>query len=114
MLPHPKRQLGAKVEIDGFHLTWRLRREQHTNGLDDWHAVAIHVQNEDTRARRDLYLEYPLVPVLNKNGITRADSIHVPIHAKKVEAHIRQAIEAGWDPESRGKPFVFDVPELPN
>jgi hypothetical protein len=113
MPPHAKRQLGAKTEIDGFRLIWRLHREQHTNGLDDWHGLAIHVQNE-TRARRDLYLEYPLAPTLNKNGITRTDTMRVPIHEKKVEAHIRQAIAAGWDPESRGRPFVFEVEELPS
>jgi hypothetical protein len=113
-MPHPKRQLGAKTEIDGHRLIWRLHREQHTNGLDDWHGLAIHVQNESERARRDLYLEYPLAPTQNKNGITRTDTMRVPIREKKVEDHIRQAIAAGWDPESRGRPFVFEVPELPS
>ena len=113
MPPHPKRQLGAKTEIDGFRLIWRLHREQHTSqGLDDWHGLAILVENETPR-RRELYLEYPLAPTQGKNGVVRADSIRVPVHEKKVEAHIRQAIDAGWDPESRGKPFVFEVPELP-
>jgi hypothetical protein len=35
------------------------------------------------------------------------------ISPAKVLAHIRRAIEAGWNPESRGKPFVFEVDELP-
>jgi len=28
-----------------------------------------------------------------------------------VERHVRLAIAAGWIPEERGKPFVFEVPE---
>jgi hypothetical protein len=32
----------------------------------------------------------------------------------KVAAHIRLAMEAGWDPESRGKPFVYEVEEMPS
>jgi hypothetical protein len=31
-----------------------------------------------------------------------------------VEAGIRQALGGGWDPVSRGKPFIFQVPESPN
>jgi len=29
---------------------------------------------------------------------------------KTIEAGIRQALAAGWDPESRGKTFVYNVP----
>jgi hypothetical protein len=48
-----------------------------------------------------------------KVGYTRTDFVRQNISPAKVQAHIRQAMEAGWDPESRGKPFVFEVDELP-
>jgi len=32
----------------------------------------------------------------------------------EVERYIREAIDAGWDPESRGKPFVFEPQVPPN
>jgi hypothetical protein len=35
------------------------------------------------------------------------------ILAAKVEADIREAMEAGWDPASRGQPITFQVAELP-
>jgi len=35
------------------------------------------------------------------------------ISPTKVVEHIRQAMEAGYDPGSRGKPFVYEVAELP-
>ncbi len=33
------------------------------------------------------------------------------ISAKLVDAAISKAIAGGWDPESRGKPFIFQVAE---
>jgi hypothetical protein len=110
-MSRPKRQIGTSIEIDGVRLNWRLHREQQYF-TDGWQGVSIHVQNEKN-AHRDLHLEYPLVPMQKQNR-ERADFVQVQISAKKVEAHIRQAITAGWDPESRGKPFVFEVPELPS
>jgi hypothetical protein len=41
-------------------------------------------------------------------------TLRLPISGDKVVAHIREAMAAGWDPESRGKPFVFEVAELPS
>jgi hypothetical protein len=50
-----------------------------------------------------------------QNGFSMAVLTHrPPIASAKVAAHIREAMAAGWDPESRGKPFVYDVAELPS
>jgi hypothetical protein len=111
-MSRPKRQIGSSIEIEGFRLNWRLHREQQFFA-EGWQGASIHVQNERD-AHRDLYLEYPLVPS-QKQARSRVDFTQVQIHAKKVEAHIRQAMAAGWDPDSRGKkPFVFVVPEPPS
>jgi hypothetical protein len=89
-----KRAIQSSLTIDGVPLIWKLHREQ--NWTTDQKAVglAIHVQVVG-KVRRELYLEYPVA-------------------AAKVAEHIREAIAAGWDPESRGKPFVYDVAELPS
>jgi len=41
-------------------------------------------------------------------------TLRLPISAPKVADHIREAMAAGWDPESRGKPFVYEVEDLPS
>ncbi len=110
-MPRPKRQIETRIEIDGFRLVWRLHREQRHQKLSSW-GVSVHVQREDG-AHRDLFLEYPMIQT-QKLGLAQADYLKVQIQSKKVEAHIRQAIAAGWDPESRGQPFVYEVSELPN
>jgi hypothetical protein len=111
-MPRAKRSIQSAVAIDGFSLIWRLYREQQWCTADRWKGVAIHV-SVAAGARRELYLEYPPVRT-HKVGYTRVDPVQQRISPAKVEAHIRQAMEAGWDPSSRGKPFVYQVPELPS
>ena len=108
-----KRAIQTSVTIDGMLLIWRLHREQ--NWTDDHKAVglAIHVQVVGL-VRRELYLEYPAVRKQQNGYATPVLTIRPPIVAAKVADHIREAITAGWDPESRGKPFVYEVAELPS
>jgi hypothetical protein len=108
-----KRAIQTSVTIDDVPMVWRLHREQ--NWTDDEKAVglAIHVQVVGL-VRRELYLEYPAVRKQQNGYTTAVSTIRPPIVAAKVTAHIREAIAAGWDPESRGKPFVYEVAELPS
>ena len=108
-----KRSIQASVTIDGVPLVWRLHREQ--NWTDDQNAVglAIHVQVVG-RVRRELYLEYPVVRKQQNIYPAPALTHRPPIAAAKVAEHIREAIAAGWYPESLGKPFVYDAAELPS
>ena len=110
-MPRPKRSIQSEINIDGLSLEWNLHREQGWCGEDRWRGIAILVQVAGV-ARRELLLEYPVVRT-EKNGWTRDDPQRPAISAKRVESHIRAAMEAGWDPDSRGKPFVYQVSELP-
>ena len=107
----PKRSIQSEMNIDGLSLEWNLHREQGWCGEDRWKGMAIHVQVAGV-ARRELLLEYPPVRT-QKDGWSRVDLRRPAIQAKRVESHIRAAMEAGWDPNSRGKPFVYQVSELP-
>jgi hypothetical protein len=108
-----KRAIQSSLTIDGIPLIWRLHREQ--NWTTDEKAVGLAIQVQVVGlVRRELYLEYPVVRK-QKNGYSApALTTRPPIAAAKVADHIREAIAAGWDPESRGKPFVYDVAELPS
>ena len=99
------------MTVDGIALIWRLHREQQLSTADGWRGVAIHVRVAE-KVRRELHLEYPAVKT-QKVGYTRTDFVRQNISPAKVEAHIREAIAAGWDPESRGKPFLYELGELP-
>ena len=111
VMPRAKRTIRAEFKIDGFTLIWHLHREQQLSTEDGWKGVAIHVCNSE-RVRKELHLEYPTVGT-EKSGATRTEPVRRTILAARVEAHIREAMAAGWDPASRGKPFIYFVDELP-
>jgi hypothetical protein len=110
-MPRAKRSIQSATSIDGIALVWHLHRDQQLCTNDGWRGVAIHVKVAEG-VRRELYLEYPAVQT-QKISFTRTDSLQQNISRTKVEAHIRQAMAAGWDPGSRGKPYVYEVDELP-
>jgi hypothetical protein len=111
-MPRAKRSIQAAITIGDFPLIWRLHREQQLTTADGWKGVAIHVKVAEG-VRRELYLEYP-VYYKEQHGVRFSEPPRPTILAAKVEAHIRLAMEAGWDPESRGKPFIYEPDELPS
>jgi hypothetical protein len=110
-MPRSNRSIEHAVTIEGHPLIWSLHREQQFTTDDGWRGVAIHVRLAQG-TRRELHLEYPAVKT-QKLDYTRTDRVVVNIRPPKVEEHIRQAMEAGWDPASRGKPYVHELEELP-
>ena len=110
-MPRAKRSIQAAVTIDGLPLVWNLHREQQLFTDDGWRGVAIHVRVA-VGTRRELHLEYPAL-LSKKAGYLSTELVRPTIVASKVAAHIREAMAAGWDPDSRGKPFVYQVSELP-
>lgn len=110
-MPRAKRSIQSAITIDGISLVWRLHREQQWFTADGWKGVAIHV-TVAKGVRRELHLEYP-AEVTRKMESQKDAPPRQNIRAAKVEGHIRQAMAAGWDPESKGQPFVFQVEELP-
>lgn len=108
-----KRQIQSSVTINSVPLIWRLHREQNWTRDEEAVGLAIHVQVVGL-ARRELYLEYPVVRRQMNGNSMPALTTRPPIAAAKVADHIREAMAAGWDPGSRGKPFVYEVAELPS
>jgi hypothetical protein len=111
-MPRAKRKIQSEFSIDGFSLVWHLHREQQLETADGWKGLAILVSGTNG-THRELLLEYPTVRT-KKTGYMRTVQAPPTILAAKVEAHVRQAMAAGWDPGSRGQPFVFHVQELPH
>jgi hypothetical protein len=113
-----KRSIEAKVEIDGHKLHWQLRSEPQSSTEHGSEGLSLTVQRTDG-AFRELILEYPFPKRgrrLRIGGKTHLTVPNFPIRPKfspkTVEADIRLAISAGWDPTSRGRPFIFQVPDV--
>jgi hypothetical protein len=101
-----KKSRETEITVNGFALCWRVQRQPVWGDRDGYKGLALSVQRTDA-VRRELILEYPYLGRSNWIG-------HVPerpkVSQKAIEADIRQAMAAGWDPDSRGKTFAFQVP----
>jgi hypothetical protein len=100
-----KRSAEASVEVDGHSLIWTLEREAQWTTNDGGKGMAFSVRLADGNFR-ELLLEFPY-PRWKPGG--RQDKER--IQPQRIVSAIRQAIDAGWDPQSRGRVFALQVPE---
>ena len=98
MTKRRKREIGGKLEVGGYPLRWSLKSEQIWDPNGAHTGLRVSVERED-EAHRELVLEYPFQeggriarPDIDKEGLGR---------------DIRSAMDAGWNPKSRGRPFIF-------
>jgi hypothetical protein len=100
-----KKTHETPIVVDGFALSWTVQRMPVWGDRDGYKGLALSVQRTDA-TRRELILEYPFLGA-KTNG-------HLPerpkVSQKAIEEDIRSAMAAGWDPDSRGKLFAFQVP----
>ena len=100
MTKRKKRELGGKLEVDGYPLRWTLKSEQIWDPKGEHSGLRLSVERED-ETRRELVLEYPFH---DGGRIARPD-----INPHTLESDIRRAMKAGWKPKSRGRPFLFQL-----
>lgn len=102
-----KRQLGGTARVDDIALVWELISEPQKHPDYGYIGARISVNVADA-ARRELIIEFPFptdkhgdyLPVTPRQTFTQAE----------IDSAVRLAMDAGWDPGSRGKAFQFQVP----
>jgi hypothetical protein len=107
-----KRSIEGSVTINGINLIWQLVSEPQVIAGEGLRGLRISVQAEGGH-NRELILEYPFPDKRNSVGLAQVPQ-RPKFSPKIVEADIRQALAAGWDPASRGKTLISQVPEFPN
>jgi len=97
---------GAKnsiVVVDGVSYAWVHRHGWHVWGKNI-KVISISVSLRPERTR-ELILDFTLEVSPQDDTLTEARL------APALAAAIRSALRAGWDPESRGRAFRFEVAE---
>jgi hypothetical protein len=102
-----KRNIGGTVTVGDVALTWSIRSEPQWNTTAGDIGLRLSVTAAEGR-HRELILQYPFVK--RQKGASRfPDKPRVdPIH---LAADIGLAMEAGWNPKSRGRPFELILDE---
>jgi hypothetical protein len=103
MSKQSKKISGGTVVIDEIALRWTVRSEPQKGTADG--DIGLRLQVEvDGKAHRQLILEYPF----EKGVRTPARFLERTRAAPdSLIADIRLAMEHGWEPKSRGRPFIF-------
>ena len=104
-----KRSITADVEIDGFKFYWELRSEPQASSAHGYEGLSIAVERTDG-AFRTLILQYPIATQKRWGTLIPKFFPQRPrVSAKLVQVDIRRAMADGWDPQSRGRPYVYKI-----
>ena len=98
MTKRKKRELSGRLEVEGYPLRWSLKSEQIWSPKGDHLGLRLSVERQDG-SHRELILEYPF---RGGGRITRPE-----IDRDRLGQDIRHAMDSGWNPRSRGRPFHF-------
>jgi hypothetical protein len=100
-----KKTSGGAIVIDEIPLRWIVRSEPQKGTAEG--DIGLRLQVEvDGKAHRQLILEYPF----EKSPKTPSRFLERTRAApESLIADIRLAMEHGWEPKSRGRPFIFQL-----
>lgn len=99
---HARRGMVARLlSIDGTDYTWEPRHAYVVDGKP-LHAYSFSIALRPGRTR-ELILDFALRP--DERGLPPSEKRV----AATLEDGIRAALEGGWDPESRGRAFRFQL-----
>lgn len=101
------RESSGTVEVDGEIYEWAIKRHPRPVGRE-WEGYGITLKLQDHQ--REAVVQFPMP--LRPSG--RPDLEKKQISLDAVRNAVRSAMEAGWNPYSRGKIVQFDVDEFGN
>ena len=103
----PKQVVDDRLLVDGVVYRWAERRAPQWSPRHGWVGLVITVEPAED-PQRPLVIEYPMPADWKPNG-SMARRIKRPgaVDSSDFANQVSKALAAGWDPASRGKPFVF-------
>jgi hypothetical protein len=110
-----KRDIGGIVTIDGVPLRWSVKSEPIWGSTDGDIGLRLNVVLHDEtltrhgtlKAWRDLVLQFPFEKPKHASRFPDRPKVT----PEQLRAAIRLAMEAGWEPHSRGRPFELILEE---
>lgn len=95
----------SSIRVGGHEFHWHIHRQPQWCTADGWLGLAIHVELAD-EPQRSLIIEFPFTITGSRSVPYRQ---RPSVSSKQLAAIIAAAMQAGWEPTSRGKSFSFHV-----
>jgi hypothetical protein len=107
MAQKKKKSPEVAIVVDGEAYVWRVQRQPvWSTDTAGWRGMAIAVRHQE--GQREAVVEFPPAPAPRKGTpLIQPGAVPVQLVAKAIAS----AIEAGWDPLSRGKTVAIVVDE---
>ena len=111
-----KRDVGGGFQVDGLAFLWSVKSEPAWNTSDGDIGLRLSIMKDDAalnrhgerKAWRELILQFPFERK-QRHASRFPDKPRVT--PEMLAAGIRIAMEAGWHPDSRGRPFELVLEE---
>jgi len=100
-----KRTAAQSIDVRGTLFTWRVHRESQWCTADGWRGLAVLVELIGT-GERALIIEFPFAIETRRSTPQRQ---RPSVSEKELQRAIAAALDAGWDPQRRGKPYLFEA-----
>jgi len=97
------RDLKGIVQVEGEDYEWEVRRQPQRTTGNEWQGIGVVLRL--VSGQREAIVMFPMV--MRASGIPNFERQR--INVESIRNAVASAIEAGWDPTSRGKVMVFDV-----
>ena len=101
--------VSYRWSVPGSPAHWRGSSDPRSHDL--FIIVEIECINHNSRILHLAYNWYKSPSPIISKGLTTGKYLVIP--EKTLIGHIEAAREAGWDPQSRGKPFYYVIPSEP-
>ncbi len=96
----------SRIQVGDVEYIWSVRSwPSWCWNFEDFNGLMLDIVLIEDR-RRPLVVEFPME---RKPGRPKPPKQMPPIPDAKIIHIIEQALELGWNPNSRGKPFLMDV-----
>ncbi len=99
-----KQSTELEIKVDGEIYLWKLQRQPRwSSESKGWEGMAIAVRHLE--GQREAVIEFPPGKLPAYGALLKAANIDPKVVARSIQS----AIEAGWDPLSRGKTVAIVV-----
>jgi hypothetical protein len=100
------RDLNGTIDVDGRVYRWELRREPQWCTTDGWQGMLVAAALEGDIGRETL-IQFPAPKWAKRRSMPHRQRPQV--QRSQVAEAIRAALAAGWEPDTRGKPFHVEL-----
>jgi hypothetical protein len=104
-MKHSEKQ--SRIQYQDVEYVWSIRGwPSWCWNNEDFNGLSLQIERVEERSKRPLFVDFPMERKVSRTKPPRQQPL---IPDSKIIHLIEQGLALGWNPESRGKPFLMQV-----